>query len=306
MADDGDGSAAGSERSARAALTASGYAPWAVLPTALPLSLDLGSPEAAAGRGGSSAPKADNGVMVIGVSGVALPRISEWVERAGLAFSTERLAERIEASASAGHTTVVMIDSPGGSVAGTPEAAARIAAVAQDHLVVAVSNHMIASGAYWLASQCSAIVASPSSLVGSVGVFGIRVATNRALEAMGVDAHVVSAGDGKTDSIPMVAFSEDARSRMQDVIDSMYGQFTTAVAAGRRVPRGTVVKEWGAAVYDAAAAKKSGIVDLVADPAKVLGMLSTAAGKRKFRNFAAMTMAVRSSSEGGCYDRRAT
>jgi ClpP class serine protease len=74
------------------------------------------------------------------------------------------------------------VDSPGGSVAGVPEAAARLVGMRGQKKTVAVSNALMASAAYWLGSAADEIVAAPSSLTGSIGVVAVHEDYSRANE----------------------------------------------------------------------------------------------------------------------------
>ena len=90
---------------------------------------------------------------------------------------------------------VIDVDSPGGSVSGIPEAASRIKALRGIKPIVAVSNYLNASAAYWLTAQADEVVASPSSMTGSIGVFSIHESIARSLDAEGIDVTLIKAGD---------------------------------------------------------------------------------------------------------------
>ena len=275
--------------------------PWAISPDALPLSLTLPagpnvsrgtSSEIAAGDGDPMVSRAGS-VVVLRADGIILPRCASYIERWGYATSAEGLAGRVEAAAAAEAAAImVCFDSPGGSVAGVPEAAARIAAVARETTVVAVADHLMASGAYYLASGCTAIAASPSALVGSVGVIALRVSIARMLDAEGVDVGVVYRGDGKTDYLTAVEFTAEARARLQAAVDASYDEFVAAVSAGRGAPKATVSKVWGAQVLTAEAARRAGMVNTVSDARSLFAVLSTPAGRRQIRQRAQLAAIV--------------
>lgn len=86
------------------------------------------------------------------------------------------------------------MDSPGGGVGGVPEAFAALAAVRGRKPTVALSNPLMASAAYWLASAADQIVASPSALTGSVGVYHLHEDYSRAADAVGVTVSYIHAG----------------------------------------------------------------------------------------------------------------
>ena len=265
--------------------------PWAVHPAALPVTLpsapeadpaliDVTAPDAAAAGGGSR-----SGVAVLQARGIVLPRCSVWLERSGWAVSAEALAGRVEAASRDGAAAVViLVDSPGGSVPGVEEAAARIAAVADSGAqVIAVADHLMVSAAYWLASGASLVVASPSAMVGSVGVISVRVSIARQLDAEGVDVDVMSRGAGKTDWMIATELSPEGRERIQAGVDATYARFVAAVARGRRLPAGRVRGEWGAQLLDAAASVDAGMADAVMEAREVVARAGSARGRAGLR-----------------------
>lgn len=262
--------------------------PWAIDEAALPVRLDMeDQPSGQPAAPGDHRPRAGT-VAVIRAAGIVLPRCGEWAERYGWAISCERLPARIESAAGEGCSAVlVTFNSPGGSVAGVQEAAKRIAAVSSRVPVVAVADHLAASAAYWLASACTAVVASPSAMVGSVGVITVRPSFARELDMGGVDIDVFYRGEGKTDGLVLVEMDDDGRRRMQATIDAYYADFAKAVAAGRGVSRKTVADSWGAQVLTAQAAKAAGMVDQIGTADDVLKRLGTTEGRRGYRKMGA-------------------
>ena len=82
------------------------------------------------------------------------------------------------------------IDSPGGTVAGTPELAATVASINAQKPVYAFSSGLMCSAAYWIASQARAIYATPSAQVGSIGVVQAVIDDTAALDARGIKVEV--------------------------------------------------------------------------------------------------------------------
>ena len=66
---------------------------------------------------------------------------------------------------------LLRIESPGGQVAGIPEAAAAVARAAAKKPVVAYCEDLCCSAAYWIASQASSVIANASAIVGSIGTY---------------------------------------------------------------------------------------------------------------------------------------
>lgn len=116
----------------------------------------------------------------------------------GLA-SYDRIQEacRILAT-SAAQVIIFHIDSPGGMCTGCPETAELIAALSEaGKLTIAYTDNQCCSAAYWLASQCRQVVASPSSQVGCIGTYLAFYSYVEYLKQEGVELHLFRAGDLK-------------------------------------------------------------------------------------------------------------
>lgn len=176
-------------------------------------------------------------------------------------------------------------DSPGGNVAGIAEAAAEIFAARGVKPMTAVVNPQCSSAAYYLASQCDEIVASPSSLLGSIGVYLLHVDYSKSLELAGITPTYIYAGDHKVDGNPYEPLSEAARIDRQSKVDTWYGEFVDAVARGRGVTAAVVKAQFGGGrEMLPAEAVKAGLADRVATFAAVLerhGGAATAQGRAR-------------------------
>jgi signal peptide peptidase SppA len=130
---------------------------------------------------------------------------------------------------------VLDVDSPGGEVFGVPEAAAAIRAARAAKPIVAVANSEAGSAAYYLASQATELVVTPSGLVGSIGVFAAHEDKSKALEQEGRKVTLISAGKYKTEGNPFEPLGDEARAARQVQVDRYYGMFVQDVARGRGV-----------------------------------------------------------------------
>lgn len=126
------------------------------------------------------------------------------------------------------------VDSPGGTVQGTPEAAAAVAASAKP--VVAYTDGLMASAAYYLSAGASRIIASPSADVGSIGVYIPWVDYSGANEAAGIrpDPIVNTGGDLKATGFGGV-LTEAQRAHLQEQVDLSFADFKAHIAAHREV-----------------------------------------------------------------------
>lgn len=108
---------------------------------------------------------------------------------------------------------ILRFDSPGGSVTGIPEFGSQVAAFPKP--VVAFTDTQMCSAAYWLGAQADAVVASPSAIVGSIGVISSFYDVSQMLAAVGVKPEVFTSGDLKAAGIGSIPLTEDQRADWQ-------------------------------------------------------------------------------------------
>lgn len=182
----------------------------------------------------------------------------------GTASTTEQIAEalREQLADDAIRAVVLDIDSPGGNVAGIGELAEEIYRSRGRKPIVALANDNAASAAYWIASAADVVYATPSALVGSIGVYVMHVDDSAALEAEGVKVSYIQAGKFKTEGNAHEPLGDEARAHMQEIVDDDYDRFVKAVARGRGVSEATVRNGYGQGrVVTAKRAKALGLID---------------------------------------------
>ena len=160
---------------------------------------------------------------------------------------------------------VFRVSSPGGSDTASEQilAAVRAARAAGKPVVVSMGTYG-ASGGYWISSQASAIVAEPSTLTGSIGVFGGKFVLGPALAKWGVDMRGLSVGGPYASSGGAAAPMTNAqRAAFSAWMDRIYAGFVARVADGRRLPATTVAEIARGRVWTGAQAKQLGLVDEV-------------------------------------------
>jgi signal peptide peptidase SppA len=132
---------------------------------------------------------------------------------------------------------LIDINSPGGTVNGTPELAQAVADAAKLKTTYAFSAGQMCSAAYWIASQCDAIYATPSARVGSIGVMLPFIDSTEKFRSEGLKVEVFAAGKFKGMATPGVPLSEEQRALIQSDIEEIAAEFKTAVLArGREIP----------------------------------------------------------------------
>jgi signal peptide peptidase SppA len=187
-------------------------------------------------------------VQVIPVTGVLTQRWSwiTWImDGTALDWLREAIREAIgdpEVGA-----IVLAVDSRGGSVDGLTEFAAELRRLVAEggKPIVAVSDPMIASGAYWTMCQASEVVCSPSGSVGSIGIIAMHQDISRMLDEQGVTITLIYSGEFKTEGNPFEPLPDEALKQFQSESQHYYSMFHGDVAAGRNVTRAVIEESFG-------------------------------------------------------------
>ncbi|MBF0421903.1 MAG: S49 family peptidase [Magnetococcales bacterium] len=170
---------------------------------------------------------------------------------------------------------LIEIDSPGGSVFGTPELASEIMACrGGGKPIVAVANAQAASAAYWIGCAADELYCTPSGEVGSIGVWVMHVDHSKELEQDGQSVTLISAGKHKTEGNPYQELPEDSIAFLQGRVDEYYRMFMASVAKGRRLPIAQIRDGMGQGrMLGAAAALEEKMIDGVATFDEVVAMM---------------------------------
>ena len=133
------------------------------------------------------------------------------------------------------HTILLDIDSPGGTVNGTPELAQVVRTVAKNKHVYAFTAGQCCSAAYWVASQADVIYAAPSATVGSIGVILPVVDSSALYDRCGLKMEVFSAGKYKSTGMDGTSLTEEQRDRLTQQVNTTWGRFKQAVTRRRSI-----------------------------------------------------------------------
>ena len=128
---------------------------------------------------------------------------------------------------------LLCINSPGGTVSGVPETAARISALADKKNVFAFIDGMGCSAAYWLAAAADQVLATPSSMTGSIGVYLALLDESRWLEDQGVKVETIKDGKLKAAGASWKPLNDDERAHFQQMVNQIGNMFRSAVTAKR-------------------------------------------------------------------------
>jgi protease-4 len=212
------------------------------------------------------------GLFIIGVGGLSRgeggpalfgPRVAI-VELEGVIIEVDDLVREMKAHREnpSVRAVVMRINSPGGVVAPTQELHDAVRRLRDSGKpVVASLGAVAASGGYYVAVACDQIYANPGTLTGSIGVIMQLANLEQLMKKVGVDYVVVKAGQFKDIGNVARAMTPDERRVMQALLDDVHGQFITAVADGRKLPREDVARFADGRVFSGTRAKELRMVD---------------------------------------------
>ncbi len=174
------------------------------------------------------------GSMLLGLS----PRMRALLELFDIPVTdTAIVAAQLRELAQDESVKVVILDinSTGGRVTGTPELAAAVRELSAKKYVYAFTADMACSAAYWVASQCDAIYATPSAQLGSIGVILPLVDSRLKLEKEGIVVDALSAGKFKTAGLTGTSLTDEQRALLQARVDDDWALFKSAVNTRRSI-----------------------------------------------------------------------
>ena len=157
---------------------------------------------------------------------------------------------------------VVRVDSPGGSVTGSERIRRAIMAVRQRGIPVVMSfGSVAASGGYWIATAGETIYAEPSTITGSIGVFGILPSFEGSLEKLGLGADGVRTTPLSGEPDLLRGPSPEADQLLQMGVETTYRRFVGLVSRARGLPPGRVNAIGQGRVWDGGTARQLRLVD---------------------------------------------
>ena len=176
----------------------------------------------------------------------------------------ETIVENLERGMKRGNlkALVLRVDSPGGSVTGSERIRRAVQAVRERGIPVVVSfGSVAASGGYWVATAGDTIFAEPSTITGSIGVFGILPSFEGSLQKLGIGADGVRTTplSGEPDLLRGPAPEVDRLLQMG--VESTYRRFVTLVSRARHLPPQRVNAIGQGRVWDGGTARQLGLID---------------------------------------------
>jgi protease-4 len=173
------------------------------------------------------------------------------------AFRAARSDDKVRA-------VVFRVDSPGGSYVASDTIWREVGLTSAAGKPVVVSmGTMAGSGGYFVSIPADVIVAQPTTLTGSIGVFGGKLVVTELMEKVGLATGAVSRGARARMFSTRVGFSDDERGRISDWLDEVYADFVNKVADARGMTTDAVHEIARGRVWTGVDASGNGLVDVL-------------------------------------------
>jgi len=267
--------------------------PWAILPDRLEQihaiydakvrgeSPDLEALEARLGRPLANerqqAYEVRDGAALIPLQGVLGRRMNLMSNMSG-GTSTELFARDVQSAVNDPEvqSIVLLVDSPGGTVAGTQSAASVVMAARGSKPIAAFVEGTMASAAYWIGSAADVVVLDSSTAqVGSIGVVATHTDISRMEEASGIKTTEIVAGAYKRIASQHGPLSEAGRESIQSQVDYLYAQFVQDVAMQRGVSEEkTLANMADGRIFIGKQAVENGLADSVLTLSETIALLN--------------------------------
>ena len=157
---------------------------------------------------------------------------------------------------------VFRVNSPGGSALASEEIWREVALTNKEKKVIVSMGDYAASGGYYVSTPAEFIFADPSTLTGSIGVFGVLPYTKKMLGKLGVDVDIIGTHEHSVMSLNR-KLTDTEFSIAQNEVNEIYKQFLERVSNGRNLTKEAVNKIARGRVWTGDDAKRIGLVDSI-------------------------------------------
>ncbi|NEN88388.1 MAG: signal peptide peptidase SppA [Okeania sp. SIO3H1] len=156
---------------------------------------------------------------------------------------------------------VLRVNSPGGSALASEVIGREVKLTREQKPIIVSMGNIAASGGYWISMNADKIFAEPTTITGSIGVFGVLFNIQELGNENGITWDTVKIGqfaDLNNNSRPK---TEEELALIQNMVDSIYERFITNVATARNLPKEKVAEIAQGRVWSGLNAQELGLVD---------------------------------------------
>lgn len=156
---------------------------------------------------------------------------------------------------------VLRVNSGGGSAYASEQIWKAVSELKEEKPVVVSMGDLAASGGYYISCNADRIVASPTTITGSIGIFGMFPSFSGTMKKLGVASDVVKTNQFADFGNISRTFNEQESELMQSYINNGYDLFLTRCAEGRGMPKDSLALYAEGRVWTGNQAKEIGLVD---------------------------------------------
>jgi protease-4 len=159
---------------------------------------------------------------------------------------------------------IIRVNSPGGSFQASDEMWREVMLAAKKKTVIASMGDYAASGGYYLAMACDTIVATPTTLTGSIGIFSVLMDLSGFLgNKIGITTEEVKTGEIGSITTFARPLTDVEKAIWQKKTEEIYEVFTGKAAEGRKMSKDDIKKIASGRVWTGEQAKNNGLVDIL-------------------------------------------
>jgi len=179
---------------------------------------------------------------------------------------------------------VFRINSGGGSGSASDVIHREVMLAAKEKPVVASMGDVAASGGYYIAAPADTIIASPATITGSIGVFGLFPNVQKLMnDKIGVTTDVIKTNENSNILTIMDPLDPNERVIVQKMIDDFYVNFVNLVAEGRGKSYDEIDAIAGGRVWAGSNALELGLIDMYGGLEKSIEVAAEMAGLEDYR-----------------------
>lgn len=156
---------------------------------------------------------------------------------------------------------VLRVNSPGGSAFGSEQIWYAVSELKKEKPVIVSMGDYAASGGYYISCNADTIVAEPTTLTGSIGIFGMFPNVKGLTEKIGLDFDVVKTNRYSDFGMPSRPLNDGEKGLMQMYVNNGYDLFLTRCSEGRGISKEELDKIAQGRVWTGSTAKELGLVD---------------------------------------------
>src|SRR5258706_2523759 len=202
-----------------------------------------------------------NEIAVIVADGTILPGESDRGVVGSVTIADAIRKARISESVKA---IVLRINSPGGAFQASDQMWREVSLASKEKPIIASMSDLAASGGYYLAMACDTIVAQPTTITGSIGIFSVLFDLSGFLgNKIGITSEEIKTGAIGDLTTVMRPLTDVEKGIWQTKTEEIYETFTSKAAKGRKMTQDDIKKIASGRVWTGSQAKDNGLVDIL-------------------------------------------